>query len=225
MTSTAQPLVVLSSGCALLLARRRKGSSLRVVALSEEDDSDLKRFAEMKAYLERKISESERETERLKSFLQAVDSVLAEKSFRRVKIPAEAGVASAPETPEAKERQASEVWPITTPEGVHLADLQITESELVLVPDSNIRYDVASPPLRAFLVARVLDPMHVRDEESAKTGRLNADMILAYEMADEGGALKSLRVRNYGDQRRLTELRNAIRWTIRRMYEKTLQTR
>jgi len=223
--SAACSLFSPSSGCALLLARARKHSSLRVAALSEEEDSELKRLAEMKAYLEKKISESERETERLKSFLQAVDSVLAEKSFRRVKIPAEAKVTSAPETPESKEKQAGEVWPITTPEGVHLADLQITDSELELVPDPNIRYDVASPPLRAFLIARVLDPMHVKDQESTKAGQLSADKILAYEMADDAGALKSLRVRNYGDQRRLTELRNAMRWTIRRMYEKTLQTR
>jgi hypothetical protein len=198
---------------------------VRVAGLSKEEDSDLKRLAEMKAYLEKKISESERETDRLKSFLQAVDSVLSEKSFRRVKIPARVEPTSALETPEAKEKQAGEVWPITTPEGVHLADLQITESELALVPDTTIKYDVASPPLRAFLVARVLDPMHVKDEELAKTGQLSADKILTYEMADDGGALKSLRVRNYGDQRRLTELRNSMRWTIRRMYEKTLQTR
>ncbi len=191
--------------------------------MSKEDDSDLKRLAEMKAYLEKKIMESERETEQLRSFLQAVDSVLAEKSFRRVKIPVETQGASALEVPQ--EGPPSEVWPITTPEGVHLADLQITESELALIPDPNIKYDVASPPLRAFLVARVLDPMHVKDEESARGGQLANDKVLAYEVADVGGALKSLRVRNYGDQRRLAELRNAIRWTVRRMYEKTLQTR
>jgi hypothetical protein len=192
--------------------------------LSREEDSDLKRLAEMKAYLEKKILESEHETGRLRSFLQAIDSLLAEKSFRRVKIPAEAHVTS-PETLEEKEAQASEVWPIATPEGIHLADLQITKSELTLVPDQSIRYDVASPPLRAFLVARVLDPMHMKDEESARAGQLGTDKVLAYEVGDEGGVLKSLRVRNYGDQRRLTELRNAIRWTVRRMYEKTLQTR
>jgi hypothetical protein len=195
-----------------------------VGALSREEDSDLKRLAEMKAYLEKKISDSEHETERLRSFLQAVDSVLAEKSFRRVKIPSEAQAASAPET-EGKERQTSEVWPITTPEGVHLADLQITGSELMLVPDPNTRYDVASPPLRAFLVARVLDPIHMKDEELARAGQVSADRVLTYEVVEDGGALKSLRVRNYGDQRRLTELRNAMRWTVRRMYEKTLQTR
>jgi hypothetical protein len=196
-----------------------------VAILSKEEDSDLKRLAEMKAYFEKKISDSERETERLRSFLQAVDSVLAEKSFRHVKIPSEVQATAAPEMPGGKKRQASEVWPITTPEGVHLADVQVTESELVLVPDSNTKYDVTSPPLRAFLVARVLDPMHMKDEESARAGQLSADKILTYEVADDGGALKSLRVRNYGDQRRLTELRNAMRWTVRRMYEKTLQTR
>jgi hypothetical protein len=77
--------------------------------------------------------------------------------------------------------------------------------------------------LRAFFIARVLDPMHMKDEELAKAGQLAADRVLTYEISDDGGALKSLRVRNYGDQRRLTELRNAIRWTVRRMYEKTLQ--
>jgi hypothetical protein len=194
-----------------------------VAALSREEDSDLRRLAEMKAYLEKKISDSEHETERLKSFLQAVDSVLAEKSFKRVKIPSEAQAASTPET--GKETQTSEVWPITTPEGVHLADLQVTESELVLVPDPDTRYDVASPPLRAFLVARVLDPIHTKDEELARAGQVSADRVLTYEVVEDGGALKSLRVRNYGDQRRLAELRNAMRWTLRRMYEKTLQTR
>jgi hypothetical protein len=198
-----------------------------VAILSKEEDSDLKRLAEMKAYLEKKISDSEREVERLRSFLQAVDSVLVEKSFRHVKLPSEAQAqaTAAPEMPGGKERQTSEAWPITTPEGVHLADLQITESELTLVPDPTTRYDVASPPLRAFLVARVLDPMHLKDEESTRAGQLSADKVLTYEVAEDGGALKSLRVRNYGDQRRLTELRNAMRWTVRRMYEKTLQTR
>jgi hypothetical protein len=195
-----------------------------VAELAKEEDSDLKRLAEMKAYLEKKISESERETDRLRSFLQVVDSVLAEKSFRRVKIPG-GPEASVVETAEAREKQAGEAWPITTPEGVHLADLQITESDLTLVSDPTIKYDVTSPPLRAFLVARVLDPMRVKDEELAKAGKLSADRILAYEVADDGGAFKSLRVRNYGDQGRLSELRNAMRWTLRRMYEKTVQTR
>lgn len=198
---------------------------MQVVVLSKQEDLDLKHLAEMKAYLEKKIADSERENERLKSFLAVVDSLLAEKSFKPVKISAEVQAAVAPERAEAATKQVSEVWPITSPEGVHLADLQITESEIMLVPDPAIRYEVASPPLRAFLIARVLDPMNTKDQEAARNGQLNPNNVLSYDVEEDSGVLKALRVRNYRDQGRLMELRNAIRWTIRRMYEKTLQTR
>jgi hypothetical protein len=122
-------------------------------------------------------------------------------------------------------RLPSEIWPIATPEGTHLADVQMAESEITLIPDPSIRYDVTSPPLRAFLIARVLDPMHAKDEELARTGQVNPNLVLVYEVQEDEGILKALRVRNYRDAGRLTELRNAMRWTIRRMYEKTLQTR
>lgn len=196
-----------------------------MAALTNDDELYLKRLAEMKAYLEKKITESDREAERLRSFLEVVDSLLAEKSFRHVKISPQAQATAAPEGVEGVRRQPSEVWPITSPEGVHLADVETTESELTLVPDRSIRYEVASPPLRAFLVARVLDPMHTKDQDAARAGQLSDNKVLVYEVEEDGGTLKALRVRNYGDQRRLSELRNAIRWTIRRMYEKTLQTR
>lgn len=191
--------------------------------MTKEEEFDLKRLAEMKAYLEKKIVDSEREAERLRSFLEVVDSLLTEKSFRHVKISPEA--TAVPEEVEEARKQPSEVWPITSPEGAHLADLEITESEITLVPDPGIKYEVASPPLRAFLVARVLDPMHAKDQEAARAGQLSANNVLVYEVEDDGGVLKALRVRNYGGQGRLSELRNAMRWTIRRMYEKTLQTR
>jgi hypothetical protein len=191
------------------------------VGMLAEDDADLKRLAEMKAYLEKKISDSVKETEKLRSMVEIVDSLLADKSFRRVKIATPAQTAPAAELT----KLASEIWPITTPEGTHLADVQTSESEIVLVPDPNIRYDVSSPPLRAFLVSRVLDPMHAKDEELARTGQLSPDLILSYEVQEDRGILKTLHVRNFRDQGRLTELRNAMRWTIRRMYEKTLQTR
>ena len=189
--------------------------------LAKEDDADLKRLAEMKAYLERKISDSVNETQRLRSMVEIIDSLLADRSFRPVKIPTSARIASATEA----SKSPFELWPITTPEGIHLADVQTTESEIVLVPDQNIRYDASSPPLRAFLISRVLDPMHSKDEELARTGQLDPDLVLRYEVQEDRGILKALHVKNCKDQGRLVELRNAMRWTIRRMYEKTLQTR
>jgi hypothetical protein len=193
-----------------------------VASLAKEEEVDVKRLAEMKAYLEKKITECELEAGRLRAFLQIVDSLLAEKSFKPVKIGAETQTPGRLEEPAAL---TAETWPITSTDGVHLADIRTSESELTLVPDANIKYEVTSPPLRAFLVARVLDPMQTKDQEAARAGHLNTDKTLTYEIEEDGGNLKLLRVRNYGDQRRLLELRNAMRWTIRRMYEKTLQPR
>jgi len=89
---------------------------------------------------------------------------------------------------------------LTNREGtLRLADLQITESELILVPNSHIKYQVDSPPLKAFLVHRILKPMHAEDVEGTRTGQLSEEKILAYELIDERGTFKSLRVCNYGD--------------------------
>jgi hypothetical protein len=62
--------------------------------------------------------------------------------------------------------------------------------------------------------------MLTKDKEAATAGTLPPDNMLTYEVEQEGGRLKAIMIRNYGDDRRLLELKNAIRWTLRRMYEK-----
>src|SRR6266849_1202603 len=78
--------------------------------------------------------------------------------------------------------------------------------------------------LQSFLVGKVLEPLHVKDEESTRKQGLSPDHVLSYEIDREANALKQIHVKNYGDERRLNELKNALRWTFRRMYEKTIGT-
>lgn len=188
--------------------------------LSRSEESLVKRLADMKAYLERKIAENESELTKLRGFLEVVDEMLAERSFKKVEVP---GV-KVPTQPIAEPLQAPkvrEVSAIATISGDHLADIQVSENELRLVPNPDIKFDSNSPPLRAFLINRVLEPVRVKDQEAAKSGQLPEDRAMTYEVAEESGQFKGLTVRNYGDDRRLLELKNAIRWTLRRMYEKT----
>lgn len=203
--------------------------------MSQSEEANLKRLAEMKAYLEKRISESQEEMTKLKSFLEVVDSLLVEKSFRRAEIPkpppppVTAPPLARPAPPPipkvvARPPRPPEMAPLTTVEGVHLADLEIGDGDLRVVPDPAIRFDINSPPLRAFLIGRVLEPMQSKDREAARTGQLSPDRVLSYRLEQENNLLKELYVQNYGDERRLLELRNAIRWTLRRMYEKTLRS-
>jgi hypothetical protein len=172
----------------------------------------------MKAYLEKRISDLDGEIGRLRGFLEVVDALLAERSFKTVEIPPGGGPAT--QIVGVPGEKLREVSAIATLAGESLADVQVTESELRVVPQTSFRWDSNSPPLRAFLVNRVLEPMRVKDQEFVRAGQISDDRAFSYELIEESGQFRGLKVKNYGDDRRLLELKNAIRWTLRRMYEK-----
>jgi len=196
--------------------------------MSEEET--VKKLAEAKAYLEKRISELEGEISRLRSFLDVVDVTLTEKSFKRAEVPKTLPppfkmpptVPAAPPPAAAAPSPYQQAYPLKTVTGVHLADVYVSDKELKIVPAPNMKYDVNSPPLRAFLIGRVLEPMQAKDRESARTGELSAERILSYRIEQDGNLLKTIVIANYGEERRLLELKNAIRWTLRRIYEKSV---
>lgn len=189
-----------------------------MVVLSSSDQQLTKKLAEMKTFLERRLKQQEEEVGYLRSFLEVVDSLLAERSFRPVEIstPTETTAAK----PNVVTRTADSV-PILTVDGVRIGSIQIEQGALHVTPEPNVNLDSDSPPLRSFLLAKVLEPMQGKDKEAASAGVIPPDHILTYNVEQEDGRLKVIHIQNYGDDRRLLELKNAIRWTLRRMYEKT----
>jgi hypothetical protein len=172
----------------------------------------------MKSFLEHRLRQQEEEVSYLRSFLEVVDSLLAERSFRPVDL---SPVSTTPPSPQPTAKGAQDSIPIMTTEGVRIASLTVETNALHVVPDANAKLDPNSPPLRSFLVAKVLEPMQTKDKEAAAAGSIPPDNILTYNLEQGDDVLKAIHIQNYGDDRRLLELKNAIRWTLRRMYEKT----
>jgi hypothetical protein len=189
--------------------------------LATSDQHLTKKLAEMKSFLERRIKQQEEEVTSLRSFLEVVDSILAERSFRQVDIGASVPTPTV-SRPQILQRAPSDNIPIMTTNGVRIASIAIDRGSLHVVPESDVKLDSESPPLRSFLVSKVLEPMQSKDREAAASGAIAPDNILTYNLEQEEGQLKAIHVQNYGDDRRLLELKNAIRWTLRRMYEKTV---
>lgn len=167
------------------------------------------------------MKQQEEEVAYLRSFLGVVDTLLAERSFRPVDIGSATTALPSKPKPEALEKVPSDNVPIMTTDGVRIASIAIEAHDLRVLPDPGVNLDPNSPPLRSFLLAKVLEPMQSKDREAATAGALQPDNMLTYDVEQEEGRLKSIHVQNYGDDRRLLELKNAIRWTFRRMYEKT----
>lgn len=186
--------------------------------MTELEERSTKKLAELKAYLEKRVGDHEEEIKTLRSFLEVVDSLLAERSYRRMEVPS-----SIVEAPTKVPRESSS-QSITTMAGVHLADVYVEGNDMRIVPSPSIRFDVNAPPLKTFLLGKVLDPMKARDTEAARKQELAADRILSYAIEQDGSMLKQLKIINFGDERRLNEIRNGVRWTLRKIYEKTLGT-
>jgi len=202
--------------------------------LSSPQEKTTKKLAELKSYLEKRVSDQEAEVRNLRSYLETVDSLLAEKSYRKVQLPqpSQAPI-SQPTTFQPSLSQPSQPIPetesglpqsIRTISGVHLANVFVEGHDMRIVPSGEIKFDANAPPLRSFLVGKVLEPLKVKDEEATRKQELTHDDVLSYEIDKEGAVLKQIHVKNYGDERRLNELKNAVRWTFRRMYEKTIGT-
>ena len=184
----------------------------------EIQDPATRKLAELKAYLEKKVFNHEEEIRTLKSFLDVIDSLLAERSYRRMEIPktvAETMVKAQPNAPSQSLRTIS---------GVHLADLYVRGSDLRIVTSEKISFNAGSAPLRSFLVPKVLEPMKAQDLEAVKKQELNPDNILSYQIVEDGTRLRQIEVQHFGNERRLNEIRNGVRWALRKMYEKTVGT-
>jgi hypothetical protein len=186
--------------------------------LGDPDQQSTRKLAELKSFLEKKIKQNEDELTSLRSYLEVVDTLLADRSFRKIEIPAKQ--IEQIETAAVTSQPSPNSIPVMTNDGIRIASMLVERRGLHVTPEPDMNLDANSPPLRSFLVGKVLESMQAKDKEAAASGAIQPEAILGYSVEQDGGVLKGIQIENYGDERRLLELKNAIRWTFRRMYEK-----
>lgn len=180
---------------------------------SEEDEAEkMRKVAELRGYLEKRIEEAKREIENLETLLELVNTVLLEKGFKRPEL-------SKPKLTPPPSAEYKQVVPLKTVTGELLATLYIGDDFLraVMAEDKNFRVD--TPPFTQFLIERVLAKMQERDQEFARNGKITPDRILSYNVIQDDGVIRELIVRNVSKER-VRELKSSIRWTLEKMYEK-----
>jgi len=198
-----------------------------------EKDERIKKMAEYRTLLEKRVQEVKTELEGIRALLELVNATLLEKGFKRAEIakpvPAPSPITAerelAPPTPleaEAAPPPASEYErsvPIKTAPGDLLANLYISEDSMRIALAEDKHFDINTPPFMTFLVDRVLAKMQEKDREAASTGEIPPDKILSYSILRDGDVLRELTIRNISPDRS-QELKSTIRWTLEKMYEK-----
>ena len=188
----------------------------------KEEKERIKKIAEFRALLQKRLRDMETELEGLHVLLELIDDTLLEKGFKRAEIvspipPPQHGVS----TPEASEHKRS--IPLKTVTGVLLANLHVGEDSVRVALAEDKSFGMNTPPFVSFLVDRVLAKMQEKDREAANKGEITPERVLSYDIAQDGELIQEIIIRNVGPER-LRELKSAIRWTLEKMYEKTTQT-
>jgi len=191
-----------------------------------QDSEKLKALVNFKKKLEKRIEELEVEVKEASATLEAVNSVLLEKGFKRgdikeVKEPKEEAPPPVEVSVKAeKPAEPESVIPLKTMDDEPLAIIYVDKEALHILPDESKNFSVNTPPFQAFLVERVLAKMQEKDSELVRMGQLAADKIFAYNIVSEGDLIREIVIRNV-DEDRLRELKSSLRWTLEKMYEKT----
>jgi len=192
--------------------------------MSEEEK--IRRMAEFRTILEKRVREMKIELEGLQALLGLLDEALLEKGFRRAEItkpipPAPPPSGAPPRIPEAL--PSPPATPLRTVTSDLLANLYIGEDSMRVVPAEGLAFNVNTPPFSSFLVERVLAKMQEKDREAAERGELTPEEILSYNITREGDIIREITIRNVTPERS-RELKSAVLWTLEKMYEKTMRT-
>ncbi|MDE0265670.1 MAG: hypothetical protein OXK17_01380 [Thaumarchaeota archaeon] len=107
--------------------------------------------------------------------------------------------------------------------GKPLADVQRTQDRISITIAEGLpglAEDV--PPFRSFFIDRILGGMQKGDAERVRGGSLQEHESISYEVdADPGtGRLRRILIKNYGDERRASEILSTAGWSFARMLEK-----
>jgi len=198
----------------------------------DPEEAKMRKMAELRATLEKRVNELQAELGQLKALLDFVNSALIEKGFKKPEIKAFAPAPPITEEPvhttlpTPKPDQTAPAFPeqmpaipIKTVTGDLLAELYTDDENMRVVLAKDKQFTTDTPPFTAFLVQRVLAKMQEKDSESASQGEIPRERILSYEIVKDGDIVREINITNIGPDR-TRELKSSIRWTLEKMYDK-----
>ena len=109
-----------------------------------------------------------------------------------------------------------------------LANAEISQDTVAIVPVSGINLNVNTPPFKSFFLNRILEGMKNKDAEKVSQGTLRESDVLNYKVEEEdddsggsSGIIKRIVINKYREKDRLQEIFNTSAWVFTRMLEKS----
>jgi hypothetical protein len=188
----------------------------------------IKKLADFRQRLEKRIEEVSSELEDLLVLLEFADATLLEKGFKRAAADQQAASESLPPSSifEVSARAAvppideyESIVPLRSTTGNLLANLHMGKDSLHVMLAEDKEFNVNTPPFLQFLVERVLAKMQDKDRQAVASGELEPNRMFSFKIVQDGDILREIFVNNTSEDR-TRELKSTIRWTLEKMFEK-----
>ena len=188
--------------------------------LNNKEDQ-IRRNADIKQWLEGKISELEIELDNFKHNLTLVDEVLRKQSFQdattfestsKSNSPSEdknGNESSISSTSKSNNEKSDDLYQIRSGTNELIANAYLLPNEISIVPVSDSKLNVNTPPFQSFFINRILDEFKKNDSEKE----------FNYDISESNEIIEKITIYNYKTQHTLDEILKTATWSFSKMIE------
>ncbi|MHA1596053.1 MAG: hypothetical protein ACTSYT_03710 [Candidatus Asgardarchaeia archaeon] len=178
--------------------------------MSEEDIT--KDLADLRAYLQKNIEETEEKINELKKYLDSlkkvlntVDKVLIQKSFK-------------PAAELVGRKEVGEIEHLFSEDGTKLADVIVTPNEVIITIDSSLTLKTDDKIFNSFIVNKVLKELDEEDMKLIREGKIPKESKIKYTVTTEEDRITRIIVGNYRTKKRLNRIVRAVEWMLEQIH-------
>lgn len=187
------------------------------------ENPEIRVLLELRRELDEQLAELREKADRVESYIQALDSIIGVSSFTT----ADSAIAAAA-TAEVLESREGVIEPsideprtiqvMNKPGDVELATIDIDRQSLTIIPADHAIYDIKRGAFARFFVERILGQFQQEDRHKVEAGEIEWEQAFDFEVKAEDGVLQQIVIRNFGDNHRLSEIQNTLRWALEKIY-------
>ena len=182
------------------------------------EDEEIKKIVELEEILEERSKKLKAEMEGILSLLNFINNLILEQSFKRAE---EIVKPVPPESSTLKVNYApKKTFLLKTGEGELLAEFNVQNTNVHIIPAKDKKFNINTPPFNAFLIDRIFTKMVEKDKELVKQSKLISNKIFKFIINTDADILQEIYLQNFNHQRE-REIVSATRWTLEKMFEKT----
>lgn len=156
---------------------------------------------------------------RLEQHIEVLDAQIARTSFATADtiLPTAARTTSPPDSV-ISPRESQSITLMNKAGDLELGTIEIVEQSLRVIPAERAIYDITRGAFARFFVERILGKYQQEDRHRVENGEIEWEEAFDFEVNADDNILDEMIIRNFGDDSRLKEIQNALRWALEKTY-------